>query len=143
MNNTKTAILSHKVKNNQTKKAIKQQIKYSNMSTKNNLNLKRGPTAGTSYNNNKTLSDWYTLCDNYSNMSYKISQAKFLSSELSGPKFSGNRSEQVSFGKHLKQYSLGELRPNSGKKKRKSNPQFPEIEEKLVQYINLRILCTR
>ena len=43
----------------------------------------------------------------------------------------------MSFGKYLKQYRRGELHSNTGSKKRKSNPQYPEAEKKLIDYINL------
>ena len=55
----------------------------------------------------------------------------------SGNQFTGSQSERVSFGNYLKQYDDGTLRPNDVLS-RSLHSKFPEIEARLIAYIDLR-----
>jgi Tc5 transposase DNA-binding domain/DDE superfamily endonuclease len=94
--------------------------------------------AGAKYNpEKKTMKDWYIVCKTFEERPNKVVRAKeFLVSDASGSKFSGTRSESSSFTKQLKQYRLGNLQPSDSKKGRVAS--FPDVESKLVAYINLR-----
>ena len=66
----------------------------------------------------------------------KTSKATFLRSAVSGNQFSGTSSEQVSFGKRLKQYDAGELNPSPNVRFREG--MYPLIEDLLIRYLDLR-----
>jgi hypothetical protein len=91
---------------------------------------KRGPKTGTKHTNQKDMNDWFQACQGYNGTDNHKEYLRLL------PKFSGTHSEAVSFGKKLKQYKEGKLKPSESKKMRPSH--FPNIEEKLVAYIDLR-----
>ena len=54
-------------------------------------------------------------------------------------KFQGTDSEARSFCRWLKLYREGKLKPTNGASKRERKPGFPEVEEALVDYIELRM----
>jgi DDE superfamily endonuclease/Tc5 transposase DNA-binding domain len=100
---------------------------------------KRGPSSGAKYDTDKTLNDWYGVCQAYNSLSTKVSVKAWLQSTESGPKFSGTTSEVVSFGKHNKKFKAGQLQPSDCRKYVAS--QFPEVEAKLVAYMEIRARC--
>lgn len=95
-----------------------------------------GPKTGTKYHKPKTNMEWYQACEKYLKLTSKISQRKFLQSELSGPNFTGTESEVVSFNKKLKRFKEGELKPNE--MMRTVASKFPNVEKKLIGYLDLR-----
>jgi hypothetical protein len=96
-----------------------------------------GPASGTKYNSiKKTLNEWYNVCKAYDELTTKVTMTQFLESKDSGPNFSGTHSEKVSFSKKYKEYKEGKLQPSDGKRKKPSS--FPEVEKKLIAYIELR-----
>jgi DDE superfamily endonuclease/Tc5 transposase DNA-binding domain len=101
---------------------------------------KSGPAVGTTYKNDKSLKDWYIACRRYVELESQgkaPSYGKYLSSdELSDPRFKGTAAEQSSFSKKLKKFKEGKLKPSDNKREKPS--QFPNLEEKLIAYINLR-----
>ena len=98
---------------------------------------KTGPKPN-SKNVYKTNAEWYKVCHDYVNLPTIMAKSKFLKSDLTSEKFSGTPSEQVSFGNKLKQYHSGDLSLDDGDRKRKRKPMYPEIEKKMVEYIQLR-----
>ena len=99
---------------------------------------KRGIPKGSKIASNKKLDDWYFACQKFEeiNKTRKVSQAMFLRSEESGPLFNGRVSEQQSFGRYLTKYKNGELKPTA--KKRHYPRKYEDIEERLIQYYDLR-----
>jgi DDE superfamily endonuclease len=98
----------------------------------------RGPKAGTkNVRNNKTRGDWYIACHKYRNMSKKMSQKQFLKSSESGGLFNGSASEQMAFGRFLRQFDDGSLTAMETTQ-RSTCSKFPEVEKMLVQYMELR-----
>jgi len=101
--------------------------------------LKRGVKPGTKFEAKKTQEDWYIVCDKYHNFleegKGKMTKAAFLKSNLSGDLFTGTLSEQQSFGRMLKSYDKGHLKPT--KKKRRRIRKYEEIEKKLIEYLDL------
>jgi hypothetical protein len=83
------------------------------------------------------MTDWFIACETFEMLNPSIRKAAFLCSDLSGPKFTGiEKLERVSFGKMLIKYRKGTLKHST---KFKSRPSlFPDVEEKLVAYIDLR-----
>jgi hypothetical protein len=81
---------------------------------------------------------WYAVCvkKNSTDALRQMTNAQFLKSAMSGTDFTGTRSEQVSFGKYLRKYQNGELKPTSKKRIRKR--KYKAMEDKLVEYINRR-----
>jgi hypothetical protein len=66
-----------------------------------------------------------------------MSQAKFLRSDVSGIDIDGrNKSSRNSFARYMLTYGKNELQPKDAKRLR--DVKYHEIEEKLVQYIDLR-----
>jgi DDE superfamily endonuclease/Tc5 transposase DNA-binding domain len=97
---------------------------------------KRGPAAGTTYNNNKRKKDWFIACETYDQLSTKVTMREFLRSAQSGSNFSGTDSEVVSFSRYFKRYKSGCLQPSESIRLKTSS--FPDVETKLIAYIELR-----
>jgi DDE superfamily endonuclease/Tc5 transposase DNA-binding domain len=107
------------------------------MSDEQKSSKKRGPVEGAKYNpNKKTLTDWYNACKAYHELTTKVKVLDFLRSADSGPNFFGTDSEKVGFSKKYKQYKEGKLQPYDSNRKKPS--VYPNVEEKLVAYIDLR-----
>jgi hypothetical protein len=98
---------------------------------------KRGPKGGKVVARH-THQDWYYACERYRNLTErnKTSKVGFLRSALGGDLFTGSQSEQVSFGQMLRQFDNGTLKPSD--KKRGRDRKFIDVEEKLIEYLNLR-----
>lgn len=77
---------------------------------------------------------WYAVCvkKNSTDALRQMTNAQFLKSAMSGTDLTGTRSEQVSFGKYLKKYQNGELKPTSKKRSQKS--KYKAMEDKLVNH---------
>ena len=58
---------------------------------------KTGPKAGVKNNSEKTLADWYQVCDDYYTLDTMTSKAQFLQSDRTTDKFSGTQLEQQTF----------------------------------------------
>ena len=60
---------------------------------------KTGPRHGLTNNSERTLADWYQVCDDYYNLGTftMMSKAQFLQSDRTADKFSGTQSEQQTF----------------------------------------------
>jgi hypothetical protein len=100
--------------------------------------VKPGPKVGSANQKIKrTRGDWYRACHVFRNLPEKMLHKSFLQSEISGPLFDGRDSQRVSFIQHLKQYDAGTLQPNEILS-RSSKGEYPEVEKKLIQYIDLR-----
>jgi len=99
---------------------------------------KTGPKAGSKNDSTKTLADWYKVCNDFHTLGTKMSRTQFLKSDLTSEKFSGTQSEQMTFSNNYKKYLQKELDPDGGDRKRKRTPMYPELEKKLVEYIELR-----
>ena len=98
---------------------------------------KRGPKVGTKVTNKKTLDDWFHVCTLYRTGDYKhMKQAAFLKSTVSGPVFSGTRSEQMSFSTRLKLFDKGELM--GGALLRQRARKYGDVEDRLMRYVELR-----
>ena len=102
---------------------------------------KRGPRQSSTREETKSLQDWYIVCNLYRRENPKeetatISKAAFLRSDMSGNRFSGTVSEQNTFGKRLKQYDAGELKPSQNVRFREG--MYPLIEDRLINYLDLR-----
>ena len=52
--------------------------------------------------------------------------------------FSGKQSKQLTFSNNYKKYLQKELDPDVGDRKRKRTLMYPDIEQKLVEYIEFR-----
>jgi hypothetical protein len=102
---------------------------------------KRGPSAGTKYSKvKKTKKDWYIACKTFTELKNpSIGMKEFLVSEASGDHFTGTKSEQISVGKNLKKFKKGQLKATDLHRNR--NSQWPEIEAKLMEYLDLRASC--
>jgi hypothetical protein len=81
--------------------------------------------------------EWYALClkKNSTEAFKRMSNAQFLKSSESGNVFTGTVSQQMSFGRYLKQFENGELEPSGKKRSRES--KYKVLEDKLVEYIRL------
>lgn len=100
---------------------------------------KTGPKLNSKNNNAKTRLDWFKVCDDYKNNSFTIkSKIKWLASDWTDPKFTGTESERKSFERYLKQYTAGKLTAVDADTKRAAKPAYPQIEDKLHAYIQLR-----
>jgi hypothetical protein len=89
---------------------------------------------------NLTRGDWFKACEEYSTTSTKWKSKKaFLLSNTTSNKFVGTDSEIRSFGTWLVKHRAGTLKPTYGDSKRERKPGFPEVEEMLVGYIELRM----
>ena len=98
---------------------------------------KRGPKSGSKKKDAKTQAEWYIVCQIYQQLpDPKPTHKQFLMSARSGKLFEGTQSEIVSFGRKLKEFKSGNLKPSEIKKRKQS--EFPEVEEKLVAYLDLR-----
>ena len=82
-------------------------------------------------------SEWYKACRIYRwllyNENIKMSQANFLQSNRCSEDFTCYRIKKGSFGKYLKNYDAGTLKPVSTK--RVKSCKFISIEFKLVAYL--------
>lgn len=92
---------------------------------------KRGVKKGQTINNNKTKADWHQTCVAFKawekdGTEEKKTKAEFLRSAASGPLFSGTKTEQQCFGRHLKEFEKGDLKPSA--KKRNCPKQLSEDE---------------
>ena len=97
---------------------------------------KRGPVAGTTYNYTKSKKDWFIVCQTYDQLATQVTVREFLRSADSGSNFSGTNSEVVSFSRHFKRYKSGHLQPSESIRIKTSS--FPDVESKLIAYIELR-----
>ena len=85
-----------------------------------------------------TKESWYRICSLYRHHHHSnMSQVAFLRSPVSGTEVSGTQSDQQVFSKRLKEFDAGTLQPSSAK--RQKDPQFPEGEKKIVQYVKFRL----
>ena len=84
----------------------------------------------------KTVADWYDACKTYHELPVKgVSQAEFLLSDESAPKFSGTLSSaKATFSKRFYEYASGKLQPSDSKRIRAF--AFPDVERKLFQYLH-------
>ena len=99
---------------------------------------KTGPKLNSKNNNNKSRLDWYKAIDDYKNTSFGIkSVKKWLESDFTSSKFTGTESERKSFNYYKKQYDAGQLAAGDTDTKRVLKPVFPQIEDKLLVYIEL------
>lgn len=99
--------------------------------------LKRGVKKGSNVNVNLTLNQWYEVCEIYrKKLKVKMSMAQFLKSDHTSKQFDGRKSQQVSFGKYLKKFDNGELKPIPMKRQRER--KYVQVEQKLKMYLNLR-----
>ena len=99
--------------------------------------LKRGVKKGSNVNVNLTLNHWYEVCEIYrKKLKVKMSLAQFLKSDHTSEQFDGSKSQQVSFGKYLKKFDNGELKPIPMKRQRER--KYVQVEQKLKMYLNLR-----
>jgi hypothetical protein len=75
---------------------------------------KRGPAAGTTYDNDKRKKDRFITCETYDQLSTnsKVTMREFLWSAQSGSNFSGTDSEVISFSRYFKRYKSGYLQPS-------------------------------
>jgi hypothetical protein len=82
--------------------------------------------------------EWYALClkKNYNEAFKRMFNAQFLKSSESGKVLTGTVSQQMSFGRYLKQFENGELEWSGKKRSRES--KYKVLEDKLVEYIRLR-----
>jgi len=96
---------------------------------------KRGPKPG-SKKTERTRDFWYNLCVLFKGAHSKLTHRAFLESSHSGGEVTGTQSEINGFGKHLKQYATGALKPSQNKRNRGS--LYPDLEAKLVAYVRLR-----
>ena len=65
---------------------------------------KTGPRHGLKNNSERTLADWYQVCEDYSNLGTMMSKTQFLQSDQTADKFSGTPSEQQTFGTIYQRY---------------------------------------
>jgi hypothetical protein len=98
---------------------------------------KTGPKKGSGNQAKWSRGDWYEACHTYTNLPLKMEQKKFLASDKSPQCFDGRKSQCVSFVRYLKQYHDKTLKPNEINS-RSSKGQFPEVEKKLIAYIDMR-----
>ena len=100
----------------------------------------RGPKGGRAVVSKMTLQNWCSACETHRNLPSrnKMTQAAFLRSPLSGDLVNGTRAEQGGFGKMLKRFDRGTLKPSD--KKRGRDRQFEDIELKLIEHLDL---CAR
>ncbi len=87
-----------------------------------------------------TQAHWYGLCSRYElqrNNKPKLGQAEFLRSSLSGGAIQDTQGNRVIFGKKWRLYCKGELRSSSVLKRFKTS-HFEDVEEKVVDYLELR-----
>jgi len=89
----------------------------------------------------KTLTKefWYRLCSLFvqKNQTTKLSRAEFLRDPMSGPEVTGSISDQNVFLRKLRDYESGKLQPTC--QKRYTPGQFPEVEQKVVNYVKRRL----
>ena len=85
------------------------------------------------------IAEWYNACQTYRGLEVKMKQAEFLRSDLSSSKFTKcTRSQQQSFGRMLKKYDDGVLKPHEGK--RDKIRKYITIEKKMIDFIRLETL---
>ena len=65
---------------------------------------KPGPKAGVKNNSEKTLADWYQVCDDYYTLDTIMSKTQFLKSDRTADKFSGTQLEQQTFSTIYQRY---------------------------------------
>ena len=84
-----------------------------------------------------SIDAWVEACTLYRSEKHRhMSQASFLKSSVCGDTFVGNRSQQQSFSRRLKQYDKGHLTATHHVRNRKR--EFGDVEDRLVKYIELR-----
>ena len=79
---------------------------------------KTGPRHGLKNNSEKTLADWYQVCDDYYNLGTMMSKAKFLKSDRTADKFLGTQSEQQTFRTIYQRYLQTRFRETKHRKDR-------------------------
>ena len=79
------------------------------------------------------MSQWYEACETFSKLAGKKPSYRDFLCRYCGPEFEGSRSQIVSFTKKLKEYKEGKLKPTEVK--RRTQPRYPAVEEKLIKYI--------
>jgi hypothetical protein len=97
---------------------------------------KRRPAAVTKYKNIRSKKDWFIVCQTYDQLASKANVRTFLQSAESGTNFSGTNSEVVSFCRYFKRFKSGNLHPSESIRTKASS--FPDVETKLIAYIDLR-----
>ena len=101
---------------------------------------KVGLKPGQRVNCSKTMEDWYHACQKFLECKKKngfLTRKAFLESKASGDKFSGHLIEQQSFGRYLKKFENGELKPTNQKRSRQR--RFKSIEEKMFEHLEFRV----
>ena len=83
------------------------------------------------------LNEWFDACTRFEQIKKthpNYSQSKFLKSDESGNKL--NASKKTAFSRYLEKFKAGNLKPSNLTRERKT--KHPQIEEKLIQYIDAR-----
>ena len=70
---------------------------------------KRGVKPGTKIEAKIDHADWFAICKLYCERHSHMKQCQFLQSDWTGSKFSGTRSQQMSFSRKLREYREGKL----------------------------------
>ena len=99
---------------------------------------KRGAKKGSKVVASKTAQQWVDAVKLFKSLKHPMSQKAFLQSPISGEFFSGTQSELVSFGKRIKEHDSGKYLGKQLNVKRIKRVFFPEVEAKLVRYIEIR-----
>ena len=97
---------------------------------------KRGRKKGSGAPLELSISDWYNACHTFENLDKRMKQSDFLKSSLTHKKIVGTISQRQSFSQILKKFRSGTLKPLPGKRER--TKKFVQVEERLINYINLR-----
>ena len=86
----------------------------------------------------KTVQDWFDAIQIFKSLDPPMSQAMFLKSSISGDLFSGTQSERQIFSRRLKEFDKGKFKDKNLNVKKLAAVGFPEVESKLVRYLELR-----
>ena len=101
------------------------------------VGLKRGPKAGTK-RNERNRDFWFSLCAQYRSYPAETRPkiGPFLASPESGESLTGTPSDRVSFGRYLREFDSGNLKPVAAKRRKTS--KYILLEQKLAHYIRSR-----
>jgi hypothetical protein len=102
---------------------------------KKKIGAKRGPKHG-KRKIERPKSFWSNLCLKYENLKPKMAVGEFLKSSESGNDISNSKSNRQSLNRYLVQYRSAKL--VASKNIRESKTLYPEIENMLLKYIELR-----
>lgn len=101
----------------------------------NNNKLRPGPKKG-GKRQDICNSTWYSLCKDYSENYKNVPQFQYLNTQNVCEKVRDSPSNRVSFSVHLKKFRAGLLQSIDSKRIRQR--KFQAIEDKLIEYIDLR-----